>query len=54
MEEAHVASARTTYVPPRLHDLGSLVEITKGINFNGPEDGGNKLQTPHHSGVVVP
>ena len=52
--EDPVSEAIDGYVPPVLRDYGSLVEITAGINFQGPEDGGSKIDAPHHSGIFIP
>ena len=39
----------TDYVKPEIHDYGSLVELTKAVDFTGNEDAGNKLVGPHHT-----
>jgi hypothetical protein len=49
-----VSDVPDVYVPPALHDFGSLVEITRGVAFRGPEDGGSKVLDPHHSGPGFP
>jgi hypothetical protein len=39
----------TEYVKPEIHDYGSLRELTQAVDFQGFEDGGNKLAGPHHT-----
>jgi hypothetical protein len=53
--EEHVPDAHDSYVPPELHDYGSLVDLTNSSGYRGPEDGGNKSGdvAPHHSGPLT-
>lgn len=39
-----------SYASPVIIDYGSLTDLTAGLDFAGPEDGGSKLEPlPHHS-----
>ena len=41
------------YETPVVRDYGDLQTLTESTGYCGPEDGGNKLAAPHHSGPLM-